>query len=354
MIFQVQSVKEQIAENILHEIRSGKILPGTKLKSIRELAREYSVSTQSILGAMDILEKQGVVKRDSGSGITVRNPKEGRLNLGLLALSDTHRPNTYFSFLNRMISDFDADREIILTTWRTTLKKRTTLPEFTRQVQFLERQLNIDCLLLSAPMLTKGQIGAFCKFKCPVIILGDFAAGPYDNIPCSQIINDNYIGYRNAVQKLLVETGMKKLIFFIGSLEYHYYRQAHDGIFETCRSFGFEPQCLEMPKGFSLFSDAEKEYVITRAIAGVDISNSLALTMGLPAGIVHEYKKKHNLNIQCYSLALDEISRQEYAGKVFAMIDRKIDGDLRNETVTFIPKYTAFPAEIMPGMTIFI
>ncbi len=347
MIFQAQSVKEQIAEALLKQIRSGKIAPGSKLKSIRELAREFSVSIQSIVNALDILENQGVVRRDARSGVIVRNPKEGRLNIGLLALSHSHGPNSYFSMLSRMVSEFDADREIIMTIWRSTLEKRITLAEFSAQVQFLERNLNIDCLLLNAPSLTKGQISAFGKFKCPVIILGDFSGGIYGDIPCSQIMNCDTEGSREMVCELFEKTGSRKILFFSGSREHFFYRQTCQGISSACDELNIEPLFIETPPAFSNREEAWKLAWLNEKLDEVDTKGIPLLNLGLGKESLLKCLHARGLAAQCYEYRLSMASRREFAGVLYELIQRKVGGDHSYEKILLHPRFKVYPLELV-------
>ncbi len=62
----------KIAEAIKAEIASGKMRPGNRLKSIRELAGSFSVSIKSAQRAFDILEADGLIERKAGSGVFIK------------------------------------------------------------------------------------------------------------------------------------------------------------------------------------------------------------------------------------------------------------------------------------------
>jgi len=70
----------KIAEAVKSEIASGKMRPGNRLKSVRELASYFSVSTKAAQRAFDTLEIEGFVERRQGSGTFVRENKTSRSN----------------------------------------------------------------------------------------------------------------------------------------------------------------------------------------------------------------------------------------------------------------------------------
>lgn len=66
----------QIEEIIKKQIVSGKILPGEKLKSVRELSAEFQVNPNTILNALKNLEDSGLVFTDRTNGKFVSDNKK--------------------------------------------------------------------------------------------------------------------------------------------------------------------------------------------------------------------------------------------------------------------------------------
>lgn len=67
------SRSQEVATRILQEVRSGRLLPGEKLGSIRQLAERFGVGRQVILSATSILSEQSVIITRSKQG-TYINP----------------------------------------------------------------------------------------------------------------------------------------------------------------------------------------------------------------------------------------------------------------------------------------
>lgn len=63
----------QVAEGIRAAINSGELPVGEKLKSIRDLAREYEVSPGTVQQALRLLREEGVVTTWQGRGTFVRS-----------------------------------------------------------------------------------------------------------------------------------------------------------------------------------------------------------------------------------------------------------------------------------------
>lgn len=71
---------QQIAERIETEIVSGKLQPGSRMKSVREIAENFSVSLCSVQVAMEALEEKGLIERKRGSGTFIREHNMTRDN----------------------------------------------------------------------------------------------------------------------------------------------------------------------------------------------------------------------------------------------------------------------------------
>jgi len=63
---------QQIAERLETEIISGKLQPGCRMKSVREIADSFSVSLCSVQVALETLEEKGLIERKRGSGTFIR------------------------------------------------------------------------------------------------------------------------------------------------------------------------------------------------------------------------------------------------------------------------------------------
>jgi len=63
-----EPIFEQIAFQVKRAVAGGTVPAGTKLPSVRELARELAVNPNTVVRAYDSLERDGVIYRRKGSG----------------------------------------------------------------------------------------------------------------------------------------------------------------------------------------------------------------------------------------------------------------------------------------------
>ncbi len=61
----------EIAAEIREQIRSGQLMPGDKLKTVRSLAVEYSVAQGTVGAAMEVLRSEGLIDTVQGKGSVV-------------------------------------------------------------------------------------------------------------------------------------------------------------------------------------------------------------------------------------------------------------------------------------------
>ncbi|WP_031160007.1 GntR family transcriptional regulator [Streptomyces durhamensis] len=63
-----------IADDLRHQITTGRIKPGERLPSESELAGQYKVSTATLRSALAVLQREGLVEKIHGKGNFVRRP----------------------------------------------------------------------------------------------------------------------------------------------------------------------------------------------------------------------------------------------------------------------------------------
>lgn len=71
-----KTTAEKVADQIEQQILNGSLKPGDKLPSLREYARLYSHSLNTVVAAFDLLAQRGRVRADRGRGFFVRGEAE--------------------------------------------------------------------------------------------------------------------------------------------------------------------------------------------------------------------------------------------------------------------------------------
>lgn len=67
-------VSRQLAEQLASLVAAGKLAPGTRLPSVRELARQLTINQNTVLRVYERLAREGVVELRQGQGTFVVGP----------------------------------------------------------------------------------------------------------------------------------------------------------------------------------------------------------------------------------------------------------------------------------------
>ena len=76
----------QLSDILLEGIRSGEYLPGTRIPSEPQLAKEYGIGRPTVRQAIDVLVRKRLVRRQRGSGTYVLSPEK---EIDLFSLAGT-------------------------------------------------------------------------------------------------------------------------------------------------------------------------------------------------------------------------------------------------------------------------
>lgn len=66
-----KGIFQQIADNLSHQILEGKLKPGERTPSVRDLAIEFEVNRNTLLRTYSILEDAGIITNKRGIGFFV-------------------------------------------------------------------------------------------------------------------------------------------------------------------------------------------------------------------------------------------------------------------------------------------
>jgi GntR family transcriptional regulator len=73
-------IYRQIMDQIRHGIASARLRPGEQLPTVRALAVELAVNPNTVIKAYSLLEQQGVITSEQGSGTFVAEVPKGNLS----------------------------------------------------------------------------------------------------------------------------------------------------------------------------------------------------------------------------------------------------------------------------------
>jgi DNA-binding transcriptional regulator YhcF (GntR family) len=74
-----KSIFMQIADNICNQVLEGRLKPGERVSSIRDLASDYEVNSNTVLRSYTILSDAGVIENKRGVGFFVTEDAEQKI-----------------------------------------------------------------------------------------------------------------------------------------------------------------------------------------------------------------------------------------------------------------------------------
>jgi hypothetical protein len=293
-LFTLQSKSEQVADVLRKRIVSGKVIPGAKLSSVRDLAESFKVSTKIVIGALDLLEKEHLIAREAGRGVFVRScSANSNIEVCLMAWNINFTSDPYFNDLVRMSYPPYLQDGFNFTVRTVPFSRDAKIGHFAQELQKFDKMCHANCFLLSAPAFDVAKIKACLKIKTPVIFIGDFSHGLDPDVSFNQITGDNAIFGQNYVKRLVEKEAAKELVLYIPSLEHYFCRMLCKGAMEVAEELNIKLHTIEMPKGFSRLTPQQQNKVFLEKTNEAGIAN-LQNILGFNGGLPNEFLQKQS------------------------------------------------------------
>ena len=204
----------KIYRAVSEEITSNRLSPGDRLDGVRELAEKWNTSTNTVLKALDELERSGYIRKNRGRGIFVEGPESYRADSASGSVSDSSGNRVLELYLYDM--DVPFNRLII-----SGVEKAAAAYGFSLTVKgtsaiesAAKRTLPAIIVPSSAPELPEPQASAAPDEAQPIVYCGDFS--PPSDFSGSYVVVDAYSGYYRAAE-LLFKSGRERIAYIGGS-----------------------------------------------------------------------------------------------------------------------------------------
>ncbi|MBE6357266.1 MAG: GntR family transcriptional regulator [Lentisphaerae bacterium] len=220
-----------IAEALEKKIISSRMMPGIKLPSAVELAKQYSVSPKTADRALDRLAKRKLIIRKRGCGNFVldhRSP-ESRIRVGVL----------YWT-LNEHISQLDFDpSNIFFDMLKKLMDERrinysTFVEDSSRLSQPANREKKYDIFLMPAGVILNDKEIYRSDIRMPLVIYGDCK---YNSGPWHQIIYNFQPGFTEALKYC---RRIKKNKFFLPLNDLEIVQEKYQVLMQCAENLGFK------------------------------------------------------------------------------------------------------------------
>jgi len=221
-----KSLPLQVAEKIITEIRSLKMVPGEKLPPLRQLAKSYHISYVSAQRALRILQERRLVDSRSGGGTYVANEV---LVLGAdedLKLASTHEDEKKIGILLPSWAAASGGASVyeIIDGFTEICNKNNWIVELITNTQkdisslaLVKKiyQKNFDGLVWLTPLMMHKWILDELTHRISCLVVSE---RPFENMG----INSVHMDYGNLAQKmveLFISRGHRNIVIFTGQYE---------------------------------------------------------------------------------------------------------------------------------------
>lgn len=188
-----KSYKDQIVRYLEREIQTGKLLPDTKLKSIRDFSKVFGVSPTTVNFAMDELERRRLIYRKSKQGIFVQNTVlvPDKLEVLLFLFGDNQ---TLFS-LARQVMEISCDSQFFTHVNFYSRVVAINLEKYRdQQFEILRNEIvklscmfHPDCCLILGGSFQRKHVEIAMELPYPKLFLGNFTDGDYHDLEYNRI-----------------------------------------------------------------------------------------------------------------------------------------------------------------------
>lgn len=105
-----QNKQPAILDHLRHQISHGKLTPGDRLPTIRQMIAEYGVSTRTVQRAIERLGKEGFIRSEAGQGLFVADRPPSRTRFALV-FPYRQQPDQFWSLYWKALIKASGDLE---------------------------------------------------------------------------------------------------------------------------------------------------------------------------------------------------------------------------------------------------
>jgi len=221
-----------IADALEREITANKMVPGVRLPSAAQLAKQYAVSQKTADRALSRLAKRKLIERRRGSGNFVMDncSPENRIHAGVLwwTLNETmdelsfNPAEVFFSTLKKLMDERFINYSVFV-------------EDSSHLQQPVNREKKYDIFLMPAGVILNDK-EVYRSCRVPMIIYGDCK---YNSGPWHQVIYDFAPGFTAALKYC---RKIKKTKFFLPYKDVEIVRRKKDVLLACAMELGFREE----------------------------------------------------------------------------------------------------------------
>ncbi len=212
-----ESLSAQLANIIEKDIYSGGLPPDSPLASTRELARNFGVSHQVVISALNILEQKDLIVRLPRKGVFVKassiHPKAREVLF--FAFAGQAESHTMLMGVHDLITNPLAQGRYDFSTRIVGSGNIGTSGRLDRELARLEHWGFIDCAIIYTSSFSAGDIRKCARLPYPVIFVGDLPRGDFSDLKFMQLAPENH-NTANLVMEYAARGKYDEVVFVFG------------------------------------------------------------------------------------------------------------------------------------------
>ena len=244
---------DQVTAILRSGIMRGTYPTGSRLRSVRELAEEFGVSSRIITSALEFLEREKLIRREQGRGVFVEAMnRHDNLEVYMLLWGDVEGGNNYSDEISKLTSPNYMPKEFGFLT-RSVFSKEAN--DLQLELSKINQMPNLKCVLATLCNFNNGDVECFNQLHCPSIFIGDSYYGPMEELDINRIILSPQGGVEAV--KLLADQKYQEITMVVGNQSAYFYEKFSKGVLKAAEELDIKINVCELPVDMSKW-DIEK------------------------------------------------------------------------------------------------
>jgi len=253
------SKTDQVAAILRGMIKKGKYIPNSRLAGVRELAKQFQVSSCVVSCALETLQKEHLIRCEHGRGIFVEQwAEDGMIDVYLLLWGMKNESNNFFTEFMKMTYP-PILQENFSFNIRTVMRESEEARHLDMELARIDSTPNIKCVLVNANPFNRIQMEKFQQLHSPVIFFGDSGQESLSDFACNNITGDNRKHGMHCAE-FMINQGHREITLLTFNRKAYFYDLFCKGVEDAARQAGIKLNMYEFPFGVHDYGDINSDF----------------------------------------------------------------------------------------------
>lgn len=240
------SKTDQVAAILRGMIKKGKYIPNSRLAGVRELAKQFQVSSCVVSCALETLQKEHLIRCEHGRGIFVEQwAEDDMIDVYMLLWSMENKPAMWFNEFIKITCPPFLQNNFSFTI-RTIIRDSEEEKHLDAELARINSCHNIKCVLANATPFKLTQLQKFHQLHCPVIFYDTPKYKEAVDFACHSITGDNRKHGIHCAE-IMTGRGHKEITLFTITRKSYFTELYYKGVKEVISAAGGTLHLYELP-----------------------------------------------------------------------------------------------------------